>query len=463
MEYVSRAHLPFETKLKIFDAVDYHPWGAQQEFHRSTALHRILAAGNQSGKTFAAAREILCQLLVPIWDKTINGARGRRGWVVVPRYSLADPIVQQVLDLLVRLDHNRASKRTTLGEGDFAYRDKDHVLYLWNGAQLWVKSADEPASLHAQPLDYIVIDEAGLIPFEIYQINLLPRLTVTGGWVAAIGTFEDTDIGRWFVDFYRMGQVENDRGIESFTHPTVGSPYVSAEWLEQQRESYDPILFEARFMAKPSVGRRMMIRNFSFAEHVDRDFTEFNRRLPVYLGVDPGGTYAVAVMQIKYDEKTGQDVICLFDEIYDAQGGPTPEVIRECRTREWWFNVGMGDMRGAIDIANKESGDIWANEGCPLRRQVRVNPEAGADLLCTFLHTGRFRVHPRCKNFLNNEVTKYARTRRSVGKDYAAAPPSDEYNHLIKGITYFIVTKYGWGGRRSRKEFIPGPIKWPIG
>jgi len=458
---ISRAHLPYSVKQKIFNAIRYKPWGAQEPFHRSLATHRILAAGNQSGKTFAAAREVVCQLFVPIYDPTLGAARGRRGWVVVPRYSLADPILNEIINVLYLLDFQRVSRKANLAEGEFWYSERTHYLSIWNGAELWVKSADEPAGLHAQPLDFIVIDEAGLVPFEVYQINLVPRLTVTGGWIAAIGTFEEADVGRWFVDFFNIGQTENDQGIESFCHPTVGSPYVSQEWLEEQRKIYDPDIFAARFLAKPIVGRRLMIRNFNFVEHVSR-WADYDKRYPVYLGVDPGGTYAVAALQIKYNEQTGKDVVCLFDEIYDTRGGPTPVIIQKCREKEWWPSVGLGDIVGAIDIANKESADIWIREGYPLQRRVRVNPEAGADLLCTLLHQGRFLVHPRCTNFLR-EVVKYKRTRRSVGRDYAAAPPSDEYNHLIKAITYFLVTKLGWRGVRPKRAFIRGKRLWPIG
>jgi len=399
--------------------------------------------------------------MIPIWDSTLGGARGRRGWIVVPRYSLADPILAELFTVLELLDHNRVSKATMLQEGQYAWSKKEHHLVMWNGAELWIKSADEPAGLHAQPLDFILIDEAGLVPFEVYQVNLIPRLAVTGGWIAAIGTFEEADIGRWFVDFYNLGQTDNDRGIESFNHPTIGSPYVSNDWLESQREIYEPDIFAARFLALPIVGRRLMIRNFNFAKHVDKSFTAYDRKYPVYLGVDPGGTYAVAAMQIKYDEEIGEDVVCLFDEIYDTRGGPTPEVIQACREKEWWSAVGQGDMVGAIDIANKESALIWANAGYPLQRRVRVSPEAGADLLCTLIHQNRFRVHPRCKRFLQ-EVTKYKRTQRTMGRDYAAAPPSDEWNHLIKAITYFLVTKLGWSGvrRGGRRRFIPGPNLW---
>jgi len=454
--------LPYDRKKVIFDALEYQPWGAQRAFHASTALHRILGAGNQSGKTFAAAREVVCQLIVPIWDKTLSGARGRRGWVVVPRYSLADPILAEIFSALDRLEYTRIGRRATLVEGEYYYSEKDHYMVTWSGAELWVKSTDEPASLHGQPLDYVLIDEAGLIPFDVYQNNIIPRLTVTGGWVAATGTFEDTDTGRWFVDFFRIGQTDNEQGIQSFSHPTIGSPYVSQDWLNQQKEMFDPDVFRARFLAIPAVGRRLMIRNFNFAEHVERDFAEYDKKLPVYLGVDPGGTYAVAAMQIKYDERIGAEVVCLFDEIYDLGGGPSTVIIEECRKRDWWFSVGRGDIVGAIDIANKESADLWARAGIPLQRRVRVNPEAGADLLCTLIHQWRFKVHPRCKYFLY-EVVRYKRRQRQMGHDYAAAPPSDESNHLIKAVTYFVVTKLGWAGVRTRRKYIPGKNLWPIG
>jgi len=458
MAYQSRAHIPWSLKAPLYEAIGYKPFGAQEPFHRSTALHRIFGAGNQSGKTYCGAREIFPQLVIPIYDPTLGAARGRRGWVVVPRYSLADPIVSEIINVLEMFGFKRVARGGTLREGEFHWAKKTHHLTVWTGAELWVKSADEPAALHAQPLDWILIDEGGLVPFEIYQVSLVPRLTVTGGWIAALGTFEDTIVGKWFEDYWYIGQMPNDRGIESFRHPTTANPYVDKAWLEEQRKNYDPDLFAARFEAIPKPNTRLVFRTFSFADHVDAELATFDPQLPVYLGVDPGGVYGVVVLQIKYVEGRG-DVVCVIDEYYDQSGKATPTIVDELRKRKWWRNLGLnGEMMGAIDKANKESRQLWRNAGVKLAINA-VPIEAGNDLLRSFLSQRRFVVHPKCRNFLL-EMKKYSYPRRTAGREVRAGRPVDEYNHLIKATIYFLVAKFGWCGIRPDKRQAIPPRRW---
>jgi len=463
MAYQSRAHIPWSIKAPLYKAIGYEPFGAQEPFHRSTALHRIFGAGNQSGKTYCGAREVFPQLVVPIYDPTLGAARGRRGWIVVPRYSLADPITQEIFNVLEMFGFKRVSRGGALREGEFHWAKKTHHLTVWTGAELWVKSADEPAALHAQPLDWILIDEGGLVPFEIYQVSLVPRLTVTGGWIAALGTFEDTLIGKWFEDYWYIGQMPNERGIESFRHPTSANPYVDKAWLEEQRKNYDPDLFAARFEAIPKPNTRLVLRNFNFVENVDAELAEFDPHLPVYLGVDPGGVYAIAALQVKFVEGRG-DVVCLFDELYDKSGKATPTLIAELRQRRWFRNLKYGGERfcGAIDKANKESRELWRLAGIPLHIHA-VPVEPGNDLLRTFISKRQFVVHPRCHNFLM-ETKRYAYPRRTGAREDLAGNPVDEYNHLIKAVIYFLVAKFGWRGiRPDKRRAIRPRRRWSIG
>ena len=444
MSYISKAHIDWDVKKKIYDFLGYEPFGAQPAFHASKALIRIFAAGNQSGKSYAGVREVLPQLLIPIWDDKIGAARGRRGWWVVPRYNLADPFLAEIHELLQgALSWKRAKRGIDLKEGEYHYAVNQHKLTTWTGAVIWIKSADEPASLHAQPLDYILVDEAGLVPYEILQVNLLPRLTVTGGWLAATGTFEDTIIGEWFVDYWRIGRTGNDLGIESFRHPTKLNPYVDKAWLEAQKKIYDPDLYNARFEALPKPNERLVFRHFSYRYNVSASHCEFNPDLPVYLGIDPGRIYAVVAWQYKYIEDLQDSAICVIDEVYDRGGGPTEKIFDEISQREWFGNVGTLDgFSGAIDISEAESYKVFLRRGLSGLSRKRIGIETGNDELRNYIWQRRLLVNPKCTNLLW-EFSKYSYPRTSAEHDSLSRNPIDEYNHLIKALIYSIIGKFG--------------------
>jgi len=460
--FVSQTHLPWELKEAVYEAAGYTRYGAQEAFHRSLAPIRVFAAGNQSGKTYANAFEVVPQLLYPIYDPSIGKSRGRRGWIVVPRYALGEPILAEIHRILVDcLGMTRNKTRGGLKQDEYYFDIKKNKLITGGGAQLWIKSADEPAGLHGQPLDYIVIDEAALIPFDIVQINLTPRLAKMGGWMACTGTFEDTITGEWFVEYWRIGRSENEYGIQSFQHKTADNPFVDKKWLEYQKRRYSPALYAARYEAIPKPNERLVIPNFSFATHVNKEYTEFDENLPVYLGIDPGGVYAVGAYQIKYIEELGHEIVAMIDEVYDETGGPTEKVFEICRDRPWWKNVGsdFDGRSGAIDIAAAEARKIWLTRGLNWLGTKRVRIEVGNDVLRNYISMNKFFVHPRCRNFLF-EVTKYSYPQVRADKVSRARAPVDQYNHLIKATIYFIVNIIGYlEETEGRHKFIPAPIQ----
>jgi len=442
-------HLPWEVKEKIFKLLNYKPFGAQEPFHRSTASHRIFAAGNRSGKTFCLSREVIPYLLVPF----------SYGWVVAKHYSLTQPIIDAIIEGLIILGHTQAPRAKNLKFGEFGYSNKDHKLLMWNGAVLEAKSGDNPDSLHARALDYCIVDEAALFPFYLYQTRLVPRLVDSGGWIAAIGTFEH-DQGEWFEELWRIGQEPNDLGVESFTHPTTDNPYIDQKWLEEQRRILDPDIYAARFLAIPKPSPLRVLHRFSYVENVRPD-AEFDPARPVFLAVDPGSTYAVGALQV--DERDGHPYVTLVDEIYLAEALGTELVISKCRKRPWWRNVGRGGIcSGAIDVMAKEQRYIWnsalakAGKGPLVARKLGIT--ANTQNLNAWLYKRWLVVNPQCTNALR-EVRKWQYPDLSRG-DPKARVPKDRFNHLWKAIGYFLVAEFGLiEGRPRRGVSLPRP-RW---
>lgn len=425
-------HLPWEFKSAVFKACGYEPFGDQGPFHRSTASHRILVGGNRSGKTHCLSREVTPYLFVP----------SSFGWVVAKHYSLCDPIMDAVIEALILLDHNPRPRAQNLKLGEFSYSRKDHRLVTWTGAVLEAKSGDNPDSLHARALDYCIVDEAALFSYYLYQTRLIPRLVDSGGWLAAIGTFE-YDTGLWFEELWRIGQQPNDRSLESFTHPTTLNPYVNQAWLEEQKKNLDPNIFAARFLTIPMPSPLRVLHNFSHVENVSIN-AAYRPGDPVYLAIDPGATYAITALQVWRDE-TAQAHVNVIDEVYEEAALGTRLMLSKCRKRAWWKSVGHVDTSGVIDVMAYEQRIIW-NEA--LRREGRqplqsrkVRIALNAQNLNFWLHHRRLLVHPACEKVQREaQLWQYPDLRRG---DSFARVPKDKFNHAWKAIGYFLVTKFG--------------------
>ena len=445
-------HIPMEWKLAVWAAGGYCPFGAQIAFHRSIAGHRFFGGGNRSGKTEAAVWEVLPYLF---WPDT-------SGWVVGAVYALTDTIRDKLLEYLEKkFGHRRVYRRKALGVGDFWYGEKARELRLWTGSTVRFKSGDIPETLHAEALDYVIIDEAAQFPYEHYE-KLVARLADADrfGWISSHSTFE-FQRGQWFEDYFNLGQAPNKVGVESFRHPTTLAAlhgYVKVGWLYAQWVRLVAIgqeeLFNARYMGIPRPTYNRVFPRFSVLTHVCSKKAEYRPHSPVWLTVDPGtaGTYAVAVLQIQQDE--GELVrIAVIDEIYLQETATTIEVADICKTRPWWPDVGVFAYPGAIDIAATESRGIWAVQYGLSFRTKKVGIRAGVELLARWINEpARFYVHPRCR-WTIYELTKwsYPPTRDPFERDPRGRAPRNEWNHIAKALYYWLACEFGFWEKRKRK------------
>ncbi len=502
------------TKKDVYDQLGYIPLPTIEKMHRSRATHRILAGGNRSGKSQGAAWEIIPYLF---WDS--------RGWVVCENYDLAEVIMDKIMTILVeRAGCARMKRPDNLRELEFCYSSRDHELTMWTGAVLQAKSVKNPESMHGKALDYVVIDEASLFPFSLYDTRLVPRLVDSGGWILSCGTFEHLQ-GEWFQEYFEIGQTENSFDIESWCHPTednyhlyvakggetaqdVARRYhenprrvmemnpnvewplkpgaevyiynVDLLWLEKERERIAPEVFAARYQALPAANQFLVFPMWKVTEYADREARErcrFDEQLPVYIAVDPGGTYAVAVIQLKRFEDTPchNEIsrgyhICVIDTLYYQTTVTTQEVFDVMKQREWWPNLSRvvewwDPFQGVIDVNAKEQQRAFRNlarrdetiDRLNLRgRKVQILD--GIKTHQHFLDTHTFWSHPK-NRFLHIEHKRYHWPEATVAKIDTQDPrksvkPVNEWNHLLKAIWYFEVVKFGCYGKSTAKATV---------
>lgn len=495
------------TKKQIYSLMEYTPLPKMEEVHKSTALHRIVAGGNRSGKSYMAAWDIIPYLL---WHDT-------SGWIVSDNYDMADEVRQKIVGFLQeRLDFEESPREAGLEPYEYYYSSKNHKLVMPTGSTLQLKSAESPDSMHAVPLDWILVDEAALLPYILYDTRLVPRLADTGGWIMSIGTFEWLQ-GEWFEEYYDIGRSENDLGIKSWHHPTsdnyhvytaqggetkeqVGKKYhinwhrvirdnpevewplsrgdrvviwnIDKEWLAKQKKRVPDEIYSARYDAKTATSPYLVFPKYQPSEFVDKKRAEFDDKLPVYLAIDPGGSYALLALQLKThpdaedNELTRGMLLSVIDEIYFQTTVTTQEVYEAARHREWWPNVdrGLYDWwdrdQGSIDARTPELKRTWQHlvsedsvvDSLVLRAKS-VGIESGNQTLQHFIDTNSLAVSPKAV-FLNLEFQRYHYPQPSLRnvqtEDPRKSKPRDEWNHAIKALIYFIVGKFGYYGRSTK-------------
>ncbi len=221
------------NRAAIFEDLAYEPHPGQQLVHGSKALRRTLACGTRFGKSTAAAMECCVGLLEP--------RPASLGWVVAPTYDLTKRIWLRVVHTFEeRLPHRKIEVIA-----------RDHRLLVANldggVSELRAKSADHPAGLLGEALDFVVIDEAGSIRDDVWSSYVMPRLIDKRGWSLTVGTPKGPG---WFYDEFKRGQKKRDPECESWAMPTWTNPHVSAETIEAEKNRLTPELFDQQFGAK---------------------------------------------------------------------------------------------------------------------------------------------------------------------------------------------------------------------
>jgi hypothetical protein len=206
------------SKAQLFRSLGYEPHPGQVLVHRSQAARRVLACGSRWGKTKCAAHEVAAALLEPR-ERSI-------GWVVGPTYDLAD----RVFGLVTEIVESKLKHRVR----EMSERDKRIVLTNLGGgvSEVRGKSADRPASLLGEGLDWLVVDEAAQLDRDVWDTHLSQRLVDRRGWALLMSTPKGPG---WFLRMFRRGQQGKDLSYESWSSPSAANPHLDANAIEVER------------------------------------------------------------------------------------------------------------------------------------------------------------------------------------------------------------------------------------
>lgn len=208
---------------RIARVTGYRPWYAQRVFHRSKAPIRVVVAGRQSGKTHAAAEEVVRIML---------RRPGTTSCLLMPTYkSTKGP-----------LKHLRRALRGALGEsgagGRWRWFEVDKVFKLFNGAELYVRTADDKDGVPTRGLTVdgvLWVDEGAYVPRGAVDAARFTQAAVADPVV--IVTTSPAGKNWVFEEFMAGSPGPKKRPMnESFRFRSIDSPYCSSQFVSELRE-----------------------------------------------------------------------------------------------------------------------------------------------------------------------------------------------------------------------------------
>lgn len=122
--------------------------------------------------------------------------------------------------------------------------EQRHHIRMPNGAEITVKSAQEPDSLRGVGLDGVVLDEAAFFDQECWSESLRPALSDKQGWAVFISTPKGHN---WFHDLFEFAATEN--GWERWQRPSSDNPLMTADELESAKREIGSQAFRQEYEA----------------------------------------------------------------------------------------------------------------------------------------------------------------------------------------------------------------------
>lgn len=194
---------------------------------RSGARFRVLRAGRRWGKTQLAAHEtIMAALAEPdqmVW------------WV-----SNSDKNVRRAYRAILK-----QLPRALLAKDPPSEGANDRILHFTNGSQIELYTAGTPGSLAGEGVDFLVVDEAALIPEHVWYQLLRPTLSDTQGRALLISTPRGRN---WFWKLWMRGTRGGE--YDSFHYRSVDSPYVLDEEVEDAEDTLPRLIFLQEYQAE---------------------------------------------------------------------------------------------------------------------------------------------------------------------------------------------------------------------
>ena len=199
------------------------PFRAQLSIISSPARFRAAACGRRFGKTHVAAGEAV-----------IEAANKKVVWWVAPTFE----VTRRGWRVMMSIVHGVPGVDVQKGVRE---------IHFPGGGFIGFKTADTGAGLLGEGLDFLVIDEASVVPEQAWLQDLRPSLTDRLGRALFIGTPRGRN---WFWREWLRGQDTAQTDWASWQFPTSANPNISPAEIELAREQLPERVFRQEYLAE---------------------------------------------------------------------------------------------------------------------------------------------------------------------------------------------------------------------
>jgi hypothetical protein len=125
-------------------------------------------------------------------------------------------------------------------------RENDKELRLWNGAEIWLRTSENPDALSGEGLRGVVLDEFTFFQARVWQEHIRPCLADFCGWALFTGVPKGKN---WGFQLWAHGSDPEFPTWESWQRPTADNPFIAADEIAEAKRELPSRFFEQEFMA----------------------------------------------------------------------------------------------------------------------------------------------------------------------------------------------------------------------
>ena len=434
-------------ELKRTRALDFfQPTAKQMEFFRlgTEKRFRLLAAGNQCGKSIAGAFEMALHLtgLYPDWWPGIRFDRPIHAWAVSVSAAMSREAAQRHLlgrgrDFGTGMIPHDHIEGVSMARNVTDAVDTVRVKHVSGGTSTLTFKAFEQGreKLQGATLDLVWIDEEPTDQELFFEI--IARLTASAGplYMTFTPLMGYTRVVKWFFEPDPDDPSKDERGV---VHMTLDdATFYDEEHRRRIEATYPEHERRARIMGLPAIGEGLI---YPFR---DEDITCDPFRLPPYYrriaGIDFGIDHPTACIWVAWNPDT--DTAYVYDEYRAVSGDIAVHAAAIKQRGDWpvaWPHDGLKRM-AQEGGDSKPLIDLWRKFGVKfLPQSARYDPKRGgaqpkepiiAQCRERFA-SGRLKIFSTCRDLLR-ELKSY---HRKDGKPVA-------YNDdLISAMHYAIMS-----------------------
>jgi hypothetical protein len=210
-----RGFKPHQDQKRVIDSII-----------KGDEFYHVLVVGRQWGKTLMSINLLMYYGL--------NNNNSKILWVS-PVFSQCGKVFQQIYQALQPAGLIKSANKS------------EFIIQLINGTTIYFKSSERPETIRGLSINYAFLDEAQDIKDLAWKQSILPTLSAAGKKCIISGTPKRKT---FFYDIFMLGKSNDHPNHKSYHGSSVDSPYISKDFIEEQKRTLPPKIFKQEFLAE---------------------------------------------------------------------------------------------------------------------------------------------------------------------------------------------------------------------